>query len=64
MNGITDSMTMNLGKLQEIVREKKAWQAIAHGLAKSQTRFSISTTTKVTLWKCYVQERLDIPASS
>ena len=36
MNGITDSMDMNLGKLQEIVREKKAWQAVAHGLAKSQ----------------------------
>ena len=36
MNGITDSMDMNLGKLQETVREKKAWQAVAHGLAKSQ----------------------------
>ena len=36
LNGITDSMDMNLGKLQEIVREKKAWQAVAHGLAKSQ----------------------------
>ena len=37
LNGITDSMDMNLGKLQEIVREQKAWQAVAHGLEKSQT---------------------------
>ena len=36
LDGITDSMDMNLGKLQETVREKKAWQAVAHGLAKSQ----------------------------
>ena len=36
LDSITNSMDMNLGKLQETVREKKAWQAVAHGLAKSQ----------------------------
>ena len=38
MNGITDSMEMNLGKLWEIVRDRKAWCAIVHGVVKSQTR--------------------------
>ena len=34
LDGITDAMDMNLGKLQEMVREREAW----HGVAKSQTR--------------------------
>ena len=37
LHGITDAMDMNLGKLQEIVRDKEAWQAVVHGIAKSQT---------------------------
>ena len=37
MNGITDSMDMNLGKLQEIVRDRKAWRAAVHGVTKRQT---------------------------
>ena len=32
LDGITDSMDMNLGKLQEMVRAKEAWRAAAHGL--------------------------------
>ena len=38
LDGITDAMDMNLGKLQEMVRDTEAWQAAAHGVAKSQTR--------------------------
>ena len=35
---ITDAMNMNLGKLQEMVRSRKAWRAAVRGDAESQTR--------------------------
>ena len=34
---ITDAMNMNLGKLREMVRDREAWRAAIHGVAKSQT---------------------------
>ena len=37
LNGIIKSMDMNLGKLQEMVRDREAWHAAVHGVAKSQT---------------------------
>ena len=37
LNGITDAMHMNLGKLGEMVRDREAWCAAVHGLIKSQT---------------------------
>ena len=37
LDGITDSLDMSLSKLQEIVRDREAWHAVAHGVAKSQT---------------------------
>ena len=37
LDSITDSMDMNLNKLQEIVKDREAWHAAFHGVAKSQT---------------------------
>ena len=40
LDGITDSMDMNLSKLQELVLGRETWHAIVHGVTNSQTRLS------------------------
>ena len=40
LDGITDSLEMNLGKLRELVMDREAWRVAVHGVAKRQTQLS------------------------
>ena len=40
LDGITDSMDVGLSELRELVRDREAWHAVIHGVAKSRTRLS------------------------
>ena len=40
LDGITDTMDMGLGGLQELVMDRETWRAVVHGVAKSRTRLS------------------------
>ena len=46
LNVIIDAMDMNLGKVQELVRDREAWHAAVHGVAKSWTRLGDWTSNQ------------------
>ena len=50
LDDITDSMDMNLSKVWEMVKDREAWHAAVHGLAKSQTGLRHGTATKSPYW--------------
>ena len=50
LDGITNSMDMNLSELWETVEDRRGWRAAVHGVTKSQTQFCDRTTTIIPTW--------------
>ena len=46
LDGTADAMHMNLGRLQEMMRDREAWRVAVHGVAESDTTWRLTTTTR------------------
>ena len=55
LDSMTNSMDMNLNKLQEVMEDRGAWRASVHGVSKSQTQLSNGTTAKTTYSRNYIR---------
>ena len=59
LDGIIDSMDVSLSNLQEIVKDREAWHAAVHGVARSQTQLSNLTTIRL-FAKCCGQQKMEV----
>ena len=64
LNGITNSMDVNLSKLREIVKDRGAWRTAVHGVAKSQTLdYSLSGSSSLEISQARILEWVAIFSS-